>query len=202
MIFPTLALVLLASAGILGASGLHRLDRGLSLPLAIGVSVGYGLLLFWRPDSPGVANASILLGGVCMGFLLSQLLGSSGSVFAFLCTAAAVDLFSFSDGLTNQIIEAYRSGGSTVLRFLAVFLEVGGQEYAVIGVSDIAIVAAAYLGLQRATGSNWEPAIWLLLGLFLALLAGTYLGGAPGIPFLAAGAGIFILRQRLKRTPE
>lgn len=203
MIFPTLALVLLASAGagILGARGLHGLDRSLSLPLAIGVSVGYALLLFWRPDSPWVPNLSIILAGICIGFLLGQLLGTTGGVLTFLFTAAIVDFLSFSDGLTNQIVEAYRSGGSNVLRFLAVFLELGGQEYAVIGVSDIALVAAAYLGLYRATGSGWEPAIWLLVGLFLAFLAGMFLGGAPGIPFLAAGAGGFILRQRMNRGP-
>jgi len=204
MIFTILALVLLASAGvgILGVRGLQRLDRRVSLPMAIGGSVGYALLLFWRPDSPWVPNLAIILAGICIGFLLGQLLGSTGSVLTFLCTAAIVDLLSFSDGLTNQIVEAYRSGGSNVLRFLAVFLELGGQEYAVIGVSDIALVAAAYLGLYRATGSDWEPAIWLLLGLFLAFLAGMFLGGAPGIPFLAAGAGAFILRRRRGRAHE
>ena len=198
MIFPTLAFVLIASAGagILGARGLLRMNRRFSRPIAIGTSIGYVILLFWRPDSPWVPNVSILLAGICFGFLLGQLLGSSGSVLTFLCTAAIVDMLSFSDGLTNQIVEAYRSGGSTVLRFLAVFIELGGQEYAVIGVSDIAIVAAAYLGLHRATGSDWGPAFWLLLGLFFALLAGTLWGGAPGIPFLAAGAGVFILLQR------
>ena len=99
-------------------------------------------------------------------------------------------------------MEAYRSGGSTALRFLALFVELGGREYAVIGVSDIAILAASYLGLRRATGSDWGPATWLLLGLFFGFLAGTLFGGAPGIPFLAAGAFVFLLLKRRTRASE
>lgn len=162
--------------------------------------MGYVLILLRQPDVPWVSNLSVLLAGSCLGFLFGHLLGSSASVIAFLTTAAVVDLLSFSDGLTNQIVEGYRTGSSTILPFLAVFVEISGREYAVVGVSDIAILSAAYLGLQKATESEWEPAVWLLLGLLSAFLVGITFSGAPGIPFLAAGGCIFVfLHSRRQR---
>jgi hypothetical protein len=133
---------------------------------------------------------------------LGRFLRSSASVLTFLFTAAFVDLLSFSAGLTNHLMDAYRNGGSTLLRFLAVFAEIGAQEYAVIGVSDIAVVSAAYLGLFSATGSGFAPALTLLLGLLAAFLVGTATGGVPGIPFLAAGAGVFVFLHHRHRKPK
>ena len=193
MIFVTLGLVLILAAGqgILSVVGLHRFPKGFSVPLTSAVSVGYFTLLYLRPDLPWVSNVSVLVAGSCVGFLLGLLLRSPGSVLTFLCTAAFVDLISFSDGLTNQILEAYRTGGSTLLEFLAVFVELGGRKYAVVGVSDTALVSAAYLGLLKGTGSKVGPAVFLLLGLLAAFIVGMASGGVPAIPFLAAGAGVF-----------
>jgi hypothetical protein len=204
MVHFVLALILLLTAGfgILSARGLLQLRKAVSAPIALGTAVGYALVLFLQPELPWVPNISILLAGSSFGFLLGHLLGSTGSVLTFLCTAALVDLFSFSDGLTKQIVEAYQSGGSIVLRFLAFFVELGGQEYAVIGVSDIAVVAAAYLGLQKATGLNWEPALFLLASLLAAFIVGMLLGGAPGIPFLAGGAAAFALLHRQRQSRD
>ena len=201
MTFPILAVCLMTAAvlGLVTAWGLLTLKKTLATKISAAVCIGYLLLLFWRPEAVWFSNVSILVAGASLGFLLSLLLGSTGSVLTFLITAGIIDFFSFSDGLTNQIMEAYRTGGSTLLRYLAVFLEVGGHEYAVIGVGDIFLISAAYLGFRRATGSTWAPAFWLLLGLFCALVVGYTLGGAPGIPFLAGGGAVFVLLNR-RRT--
>lgn len=193
-----LAIVLLASAGfgLMGARALLALDRGPATLLAGGVAISYGVLLVWQPAPPWISNLGVLLAGSCLGFLLGRVLGSAAAVLTFLTTAAVVDLFSFSDGITNRIIEAYRSGGSAILRFLAVFVEAGGREYAVVGVSDIAILAAAYVGFWKATGVEWESAGWLLIGLLAAFVVGTLTNGAPGIPFLAAAGLVVFLRTR------
>jgi len=200
-----LALVLLASAvfGMVGAQGLRRLNPAISRAVSWGVSIVYILLLFWRPDAPWLSNASVLAAGCSIGFLFGGLLNSSAGVLAFLTTAAVVDLYSFSGGLTARILEAYHAGGSTLLTYLAVFVELGGRELAVIGVSDIAILVAAYLGLSRSTGLAWEPGLWLLLGLLAAFLVGVLHGGAPGLPFLAGAAWIFALLpgRRAKVSP-
>lgn len=194
-----LILFLTAGFGILGARGFLELKRRVSLPAALGLTLGYALLLVFRPEFPWMSNVSILLAGSSIGFLLGPMLGSSGAVLAFLFTAALVDAFSFSDGLTNRIVEAYQNGGSTVLRYLAVFVAMGGRDYAVIGVSDIAVVAAAYLGLRKSTGLEWAPALFLLGSLLAAFAVGVLRGGAPGMPFLAVGAGAFVFFFRDRR---
>ena len=197
MTVSILALILLAAAGLgmIGARGLLGLKSNHAFWVSGGVCAGYVLILLWRPDVPWVPNLSVLIAGSCLGFLFGHLLGSSASVLAFLFTAAIVDYLSFSDGLTNQILEAYRAGNSTILSFLAVFVEIGGREYAVIGVSDIAILAAAFVGFRRATSLSWEPAVWLLLGLASAFAVGVLFNGAPGIPFLAVAGMIFVFRN-------
>lgn len=197
MTFLTLGLILLIAAGqgMLSVVGLLKVRKGVSVPMTLAISLGYSSLLFLRPDPVWVSNLSVLVAGSCIGFLLGQFLRSPASVLTFLGTAAVVDLLSFSDGLTNQILEAYRTGGSTLLRFLAVFVEMGGQEYAVVGVSDIALVSAAYLGLLKAADSSIAPAIFLLFGLLAAFLVGMVTTGVPAIPFLAAAAGIFVFRR-------
>lgn len=194
-----LAVMMLASAGLgmAGARVLFSLDRRLSITAVLLVGVGYTLALAWRPASPWVSSILVVLAGGCVGFALGLLLGSAASVVAFLTTAAAVDLVSFADGLTRQIVEAYRSGGSTTLRLLAVFVTVEGREYAVVGLGDLAILAAAYVGFSRATGSDRGPASWLLAGLLTAFVAGVWLDGAPAIPFIAAaGCGFALLHRR------
>jgi len=203
MTLVALGLVLLLSAGqgILSVRGLLKVPRGVSLATALAISLGYALLILSRPDPHWVSNLSVLVAGSCLGFLLGQLLGSSASVLTFLLTAAVVDFFSFSNGLTNHLLDAYRTGRSPVLQFLAVIVELGGQEYAVVGVSDIALVSAAYLGLLKATESDFAPAAFLLSGLLAAFLAGVATRGVPGIPFIAAGAGAFVLlHQRFRGT--
>jgi hypothetical protein len=194
-----LAVAMLASAGVgmAVARVLVALDRRLSIPAVLLVAAAYTLALLWQPASSWASNALVLLGGGCAGFALGLLLGSPASVLAFLTTAAVVDLVSFSDGLTRQIVEAYRSGGSTALRFLATFVTVDGREHAVVGLGDIAILAAAYVGFSRAAGSDREPATWLLAGLLAAFIAGVWLNGAPGIPFIAAaGWGYAVVHAR------
>lgn len=194
-----LAASMLASAGVGMAMArvLVSLRRRLSIPAVLVVAAAYTLALLWQPASPWVSNALVLLAGGCAGFILGLLLGSAASVLAFLTTAAVVDLVSFSNGLTSQIVEAYRSGGSAALRFLAVLATADGREYAVVGLGDIAILAAAYVGFSRAARSDREPAIWLLAGLLAAFVAGAWLGGAPGIPFIAAaGWGYTLLHAR------
>ncbi len=161
MTIPILALVLLASAGLgmAGARGLLSLRKGLSTSISVAVCVSYILIILWRPDILWVSNLSILLAGVCLGFLFGLLLSSAASVLAFLTTA-------------------------------------------VVGVTDIAILAAAYLGLRKATDSEWEPAVWLLIGLLSAFFVGIFLSGVPGLPFLAAGGYIFVFRHSRRRAPN
>jgi len=76
------------------------------------------------------------------------------------------------------------------------------MTFAVLGVGDLALLTAAYLGFRRATKAEWAPAFCLLAGLSAAYLVGYTRGGAAGIPFLAAGGLVFLLlhRGRLKRN--
>jgi len=190
--------LVLASGGlaIVGTRGLLTLERRVSTLLATGVCLGWVSLLLLGPVPSWASDASIVLAGTSLGFLFGRLLPSSPSVLAFLTSAAVVDLVSFTGGLTRHMLEAFRDGSSDMLRSLAVMVVAGGQEWAVVGMSDLVILAAAYVGLRRATGDGSGPALWLLLGLMGGFLAGVAWGGAPGLPFLAASAWFYVFLHR------
>ena len=188
-------------AALLLGRVLSRGSRGGSRIVSGGACILYVLLLLWRPDSAWISNPMVILAGSSIGFLLSLLLSSTASVLAFLLTAAVVDLLSFSGGLTNTILSDFRAGGSGLLSYMAVFVETGGQTHAVIGVGDLAILTASYLGFHRATGLDTEPALWLLGGLSVALGLGLAFGGLPGIPFIAGGALFFVAKRKWLTPP-
>jgi len=188
-LLSSMASLLIGRALVLGSPGKGTWVSG-------GVLLPYALLLIWQPDGIWMSNASVVIVGGCLGFLLSRLLTSSAAVIAFLLTATVVDLLSFSGGFTDEILQAYRSGESELLRFLAVFVNSEGGTRAVIGVGDLVILTASYLGFQRATASEVEPAFWLLGGLSAGLALGLLVGGLPGVPFVAAGALFFAARRR------
>ena len=188
-LLSSIASLLIGRALVLSSPGKGTWVSGAILP-------PYALLLIWQPDGIWLSNASAVIVGGCLGFLLSRLLTSSAAVIAFLLTATVVDLLSFSGGFTDEILQAYRSGESELLRFLAVFVNSEGGTRAVIGVGDLVILTASYLGFQRATASEVEPAFWLLGGLSAGLALGLLVGGLPGVPFVAAGALFFVARRR------
>ncbi len=180
-------LVTLASgaATLAATAAAARLGRSQRTRLAVAVLALYGLVLIVRPPSPLASNVAVLLAAVGVGVLVGRTLSSRGAIIAFCITIALVDLLSFGGGLTRMIIDNYREGSSNLLVYLAVTVRSQGQTVPVVGVGDMAVLAALYQGL-RGVGQPTSRVVVVLLGaLGSALMIGLAVGGAPALPILA-----------------
>ena len=147
----------------------------LALSLAI-----YALALWLKPDNLWLLNAAILLAAFGIGHLISRLVPGPPALIAFLITAAIIDVFSFSGGLTRQLINQ-----PSLLRYLAITLPLDGRQVAVMGVGDLVIFAAAYTVLRKSGFSKILAYLAPVVGLLLAILIGSFIGGVYAIPFIA-----------------
>lgn len=195
--------------GFLGFSGatlvVARGMAGLAKPwetLVPGaVCAAYLGLLLWRPEVLWVSNAGVVMGGAAAGLLLSRILGSKERVVVFLIAASVVDLISFWRGPTEALLRAFEAGGPSLLTYMAGILHLQDGRFAVVGIGDLFLLSAAYLGLRAHTRREVAPALWLLGGLLLAVVVGIPLGGMPGIPFILLGAlGFLAWAPRSTRT--
>jgi presenilin-like A22 family membrane protease len=173
---------------LLVARSLAALEKPRATLIAAALCVAFLGLLLWRPENLWVSNTGVVLGGAAAGLLLSRILGSKGSVVAFLVAAAVVDLISFWRGPTDALLRAFEAGGPSLLTYMAGILHLEESRFAVVGIGDLLILSAAYLGLRAHTGREVAPALWLLVGLLIAVGIGIPLGGMPGIPFVLLGA--------------
>ena len=64
----------------------------------------YGAVVILRPSSWPVIDLAVLMGAVGAAVLIEGGLSTTGSVVAFLVTAAVIDILSVSGGLSRAII--------------------------------------------------------------------------------------------------
>jgi hypothetical protein len=180
----------LASAGlvILGVAWLGGRAPRTRIGCAVLAVLGYGAVLWTRPDTLVLSNAAVLVAAICLAPLLARSLGSTGAIVAFAIAASLVDLFSFGGGLTRRIIQDYHSGGSDLLRFLAVTVPVSGRPTPLVGVVDLLIVGALFLALVGIHGARRRASLTLLGALAVAVVVGLVVGGVAAVPFLGFGA--------------
>lgn len=182
-----------STATLAVARGIAGLAKPWASLVPAALCAAYLGLLLWRPESLWISNTLVVMGGAAIGLFLSRILGSKESVVAFLVAAAVVDLISFWRGPTDAILRAFETGGTSILTYMAGILNVGGSQFAVVGIGDLLLLTAAYLGMRAHTGHGVAPAVWLLVGLLVAVAVGIPLGGVPGIPFILLGALGFLL---------
>jgi hypothetical protein len=182
------------------ARGLARLAKPWATLVMAPVCAAYLGLLLWRPENLWLSNTMVVLVGAAAGLLLSRVLGSKESVVAFLVAAAVVDLISFWRGPTDALLRAFEAGGPNLLTYMAGILNLEGGRFAVVGIGDLFLLSAAYLGLGAHTRREVAPALWLLGGLLVAVGLGIPLGGMPGIPFILLGALGYLAWDRSTRT--
>lgn len=177
-----------SSATLVVARGIAGLAKPWASLVPATLCAAYLGLLLWRPENLWISNTFVVLGGAAIGSFLSRILRSKESVVAFLVAAAVVDLISFWRGPTEAILRAFDTGGASILNYLAGILNVGESQFVVVGIGDLLLLTAAYLGLRAHTGQGIAPAVWLLGGLLVAVAVGIPLAGVPGIPFILLGA--------------
>lgn len=184
-----LAVVLAGACLVLaGAAWLRARTTRVRLAVAVISALVFGAVLWARPAPLALSNAAVLAAAAGLAPLLARSLGSPGGIVAFTITASAVDVLSFGGGLTRQIIRDYQAGGDGLLRFLAVTVPVGGRSTPVVGVVDLLILGALFLGLIRIHGRRRRAGLILLTALAVAVVTGIVIGGVAAVPFLGFAA--------------
>lgn len=199
MVLAVLLSACLVIAGVAWVSGWSQRQR---VGLGLACLVAYAVVLVTRPASWAVSDASVLIVAIGLAPLLGQSLGSAGSIAAFAVTASAVDILSFGGGLTREIIQGHQAGTSDLLRFLAVTVPVAGQPRPLVGVVDLLLMGALFLGLVRVHGGRRRAGVVLLVGLASAVITGLVVGGIAAVPFIgfAAAADAALAKGSRKLT--
>jgi len=172
--------------------------------VVVPILIGYAMLFAALPLPTLVTNLAVLAAGAAIATTLALSLSTAGSVVAFSLAAAVVDLWSFTDGLTRALLDNFGNGEASILRLLALSATIDGRTWAIVGIGDLAIGTAIFLGLTRAGFAAREVAGVLCVALAAAVTVGVLIGGAAGLPFFAlATLAYTMLRPRFgTRGPD
>ena len=165
------------------------------------VALGFAGLLIFRPPSLLLSNTAVLVISAVGARWLAGILRGEGAVFAFSMAASVADIVSFFAGPTRHLLDGAETGPGSVVSYLAFSIPVGGSVLPLLGAADLLFVGVYFLVL-RALGATVPTAVALpTLGMLLAMAVGLWLGGVPGIPFLAGVSVAYLLfRTRVRRT--
>jgi len=199
----TIAVFVLIAVG--GLSVTMALAQGLARPagsrrwsVVVPILIGYALLFMALPLPVLVTNLALLVVSAAIATALSVSMSTVGSVVAFAIAAAVVDLWSFADGPTRALLDHFGTGEASILRLLALTATMDGTTWAIVGIGDLAIGTAIFLGLTGAGFAAREVAALLCVSLAAAVLVGVSIGGAAGLPFFAVATLVYTLvRPRL-----
>jgi len=191
----TAVLFLLVAVGGLGitmvlAQGLARPAVGPRWAVVVPIVIGYASLFAALPLPALVTNLTVLVASAAIATALSVSLRTTGAVIAFAVAAAVVDLWSFTDGLTRALLDRFGGGEASILRLLTLTVTIDGRTWAIVGIGDLAIGAAIFLGLTRAGFAAREVAAVLCASLASAVAVGVLLrGGSPCVHLVAPTLG-------------
>jgi hypothetical protein len=182
-------------------SQLARLRSAGTARLLAPVALGYALLLILRPPNLLLSNAAVLVISAVGARGLAGILRGRGAVLGFSGAASVADIVSFFAGPTRHLLDGAETGAGSVVSYLAFSVPVGESVLPVLGAADLLFVGVYFLVLG-ALGATGRTAVALpTVGMLLALAVGLWMGGAPGIPFLAGvSAAYLLLRSRARRT--
>jgi len=70
----------------------------------------------------------------------------------------------------------------------------------IVGIGDLAILAALFTGFSDVGFRGWLPFVVPLIGLLLALGVGLLVGGTPALPFIAGTTVVYVLWRRKQKS--
>lgn len=144
------------------------------------------------------SDCFVLLTALVAGILLSRTVGSVGALVTMLLVAAVVDFISTQVGPSRWLVEqARQSRGVTVLRYLAVSIQLRGKIIPIIGVGDLMFFTVCVTTLRRMGWTGTKAFAAPVAGLLSALGVGLWAGFTPALPFVAAAV---LLSAGLSRT--
>jgi hypothetical protein len=194
----TAILTLLVSTALvfLGVRAIDRASSQTRLPVTLSFLVWYALTLAFGPRFFLYSDAILLAGAVAASSLIAQAVRSPESLVVFCVAAAVADVLSYSGGLTERIVEAYRLSDNDLLLSLMVTVPVAGELRPIVGVGDLIITGTVFSVLDRARHPPLATFFAPVSGLLVALIVGLLTGGIGAIPFIAATTIGYVLWSR------
>ena len=176
--FLSIRILLKCRAGFYEAAGLFTLGAAVDL-LAYNVFSGLAARM--------VVGFSLIVAGYGVGALLARMVESARFIVPMCIVAALADVWSVIAGPTRRIIES-KSPFALQHAFVA-YPTVSGEPdlQPVAGVTDLVFVALFMCLASRLGLDMRRAALGMFAGLAVGLATACIIGGAPGIPFLAAG---------------
>ena len=197
------SVILLSALLVAGASerlrSVSRRRARLGVVLWLGAHVAIAVA---GVGAPTLTNIMLLGTAAGVGCLIGQSLTSNGALVTLGITASIVDIVSFSTGPTRWLLDTESEVASSTLQLLAVSIPVGDATIPVVGVGDLLLLSAFFVGL-RSQGLRWRSSFGVLaVGLLVALAVGLSRGGAFGIPFMTVGVLMLLASRRHVRALE
>ncbi len=152
----------------------------------------YAVLLWAQVAAWIISDIVVMLVAILVASAIGKTLSSSSALIAFCIAAGVVDFFSFTGGLTSEIMTDYEQGQNLLLQYLSISVPLSAQIVPIIGIGDLVILGGIYYALRQLGHHNWVSFLFPLGGLLIALSVGLHVGGVYALPFIG-GATILYL---------
>ena len=174
-----------------------RLTRQLTRPwfwrALVIILATYAILLRTQGSPWLISDFAVLLVALLAASTIGLTLTSPLALVAFCITAGIVDFFSFSGGLTSEIIAKYAQGHHLLLQYLSITAPLSGRIIPIIGIGDLIILGSVYYVLPQIGHQSWLTFLAPLVGLLSALVVGLLNGGIYAIPFIGGATCVYLL---------
>ena len=156
------------------------------------------------------SNCFVLSLALCVGMLISRMIGSNGALTSFLISASIADLISTQMGATKWLVDQAQNPqhlaqlhGVVILQYLALSIRMKGYLVPVIGFGDLMFFALCAFVASRFSWPKAAifavPFAGILAALGMALASGRLI---PAIPLIAATVIAYTyMRSPGKRLP-
>jgi hypothetical protein len=171
----------------------HHLTRPWLWRAFVIILAAYAILLQTQVSPWLISDCAVLLMALLAASTIGLTLTSSLALVAFCITAGIVDFFSFSGGLTAEIIADYAQGHRLLLQYLSITVPLSGQIVPLIGIGDLIILGSVYYVLPQLGYNGWLIFLAPLVGLLSALIVGLLIGGKYAIPFIGGATCVYLL---------
>jgi hypothetical protein len=180
---------------LVGTQRLAKMQPRRRNSLIIITLLSYLVLLIIQVPQMWLSNGIVILASISGGLLICSFNRSKGGVVAFVITAAVVDFFSFSGGLTRWIINNNKISNTLVLQYLTISLHLEGHIQYIIGIGDLMIASAVGVSLNRLKYPPWRTNLVLLSAVLFAISIGLTVGSIPALPIIAFVTVLYIALQ-------
>ena len=173
-------------------AGLLRLPRSLlGRSLAV-ILIAYIALLWYRPASLAISNISLLTTAAIVATAIGVRFKAVQPIIVFSVAASIADILSFTIGPTRSVLEGSDRAAGSLISYLALSIPAPDTIVPVVGIGDLMVLGIYFVALKQIRVPPFARLALPLAGLLAALGAGLAMGGAFGIPFMAAAVVVYL----------